>query len=174
MNLQISPLNKDHDRKSFDCGEESLNQYLRRYAGQDSERRISRIFVASPAGNPRQVIGYYSLCAGSLEAGNLPERLRRRLRRYPLPVPVAILGRLAVAKSLQGKKIGSRFLIDAFRRIDQASQVLAVHAVVVDALNDRAAGFYRQFGFIPLPSRPLKLFLPMATVGTLLRSSPQS
>ena len=81
---------------------------------------------------------------------------------------MVLLGRLAVAESRQGMGLGSVLLADALQRIAQASQVMAVYAVVVDALNDRAAEFYRQFGFIPLPSQPLKLFLPVDSVATLI------
>jgi len=166
LELTIASLGKQHDRKSFDCGEPSLNQYLNRYASQDIRRRINRVFVASPHNAPRQVIGYYSLSAGSLNASALPEAFRRRLPRYP--VPVVLLGRLAVAESHQGMGLGSILLADALQRIAQASQVMAVYAVVVDALNDQAAEFYRQFGLIPLPSQPLKLFLPMDSVANLV------
>jgi ribosomal protein S18 acetylase RimI-like enzyme len=166
LDLIISPLGKQHDRKPFDCGEPSLNQYLNRYASQDIGRRVNRVFVASPPGAPWQVIGYYSLSAGSLDATALPEAFRRRLPRYP--VPVVLLGRLAIAESHQGMGLGSILLADALRRIAEASQVMAVYAVVVDALNDQAAEFYRQFGFISLPSQPLKLFLPMDSVATLI------
>ena len=165
MDLVITPLGKQHDRKTFDCGEASLNQYLDRYANQDIRRRVNRVFVASTPGEPRQVIGYYSLSAGSLNATDLPEEFRRRLPGYP--VPVVLLGRLAIAESHQGKGLGSILLADALQRIAQASQVMAVYAVIVDALNDRAAQFYRRFGFIPLPSQPLKLFLPMESVATV-------
>lgn len=167
MELIITPLGKQHERKSFDCGERSLNQYLYRYANQDIRRRINRVFAASPPDAPWQVIGYYSLSAGSLDATDLPEEFRRRLPGYP--VPVVLLGRLAVAESHQGKGLGSILLADALQRIAQASQVMAVYAAIVDALNDRAAEFYRQFGFIPLPSQPLKLFLPLDSVTTLVR-----
>ena len=166
MELIIAPLGKQHDRKSFDCGENSLTQYLHRYASQDIRRRVNRVFVASPLDAPRQVIGYYSLSAGSLDATALPETFQRRLPRYP--VPVVLLGRLAVAESHQGMGLGSILLADALRRIAQASQVIAVYAIVVDALNDQAAEFYRQFGFIPLPSQSLKLFLPMDSVAALI------
>jgi GNAT superfamily N-acetyltransferase len=166
LELIIVPLGKQHDRKSFDCGEPSLNLYLRGYASQDIRRRVNRVFAASTPDTPRQVIGYYSLSAGSLNAADLPEELRRRLPKYP--VPVVLLGRLAVVESHQGKGLGSILLVDALQRITQASQVMAVYAVVVDALNDRAAEFYRQFGFIPLPSQPLKLFLPLDSVATLV------
>ena len=166
MELIIAPLGKQHDRKSFDCGENSLTQYLHRYASQDIRRRVSRVFLASLPDAPRQVIGYYSLSAGSLEATALPGAFRRRLPRYP--VPVVLLGRLAVAESHQGMGLGSILLADALQRIAQASQVMAVYAVVVDALNGQATEFYRQFGFISLPGQLLKLFLPMDSVATLV------
>lgn len=166
MDLIISSLGKSHDRKSFDCGERSLNEYLHQYASQDIKRRINKVFVASPPEARQQVIGYYGLSAGSLDANDLPEGLRRRLPRYP--VPVVLLGRLAVSRSHQGQGLGSILLADALQRIVQASQVMAVYAVVVDALADRAAEFYQQFGFIPLPSQSLKLFLPMDSITALL------
>jgi len=166
LNLIIVPLSTLHARKSFDCGDASLNQYLQRYANQDARRRVSRIFVASPAELPEHVAGYYSLSAGSLDAADLPQAHRRRLPRYP--IPVVILGRLAVTISIQGQGLGSILLADALRRVVQASQAMAIYAVVVDALNERAAAFYLQFEFIPLPSQPLKLFLPMDTVTELV------
>lgn len=166
MDLIISPLGRSHDRKSFDCGEHSLNEYLQQYASQDIKRRINKVFVASPPEAPQQVIGYYGLSAGSLDANDLPEGLHRRLPRYP--VPVVLLGRLAIAESHQGQGLGSILLADALQRIVLASQVMAVYAAVVDALDDHAAEFYQQFGFIPLPSQPLKLFLPMDSVAALL------
>jgi GNAT superfamily N-acetyltransferase len=166
LDLIISPLGKSHVRKSFDCGEHSLNEYLQQYANQDIKRRINKVFVASTPDAPQQVIGYCGLSAGSLDANDLPEGLRRRLPRYP--VPVVLLGRLAIAEPYQGQGLGSILLADALQRIVQASQVMAVYAVVVDALDDRAAEFYQQFGFIPLPSQPLKLFLPTDSVAALL------
>jgi len=166
LDLIITPLGKSHDRKSFDCGEQSLNEYLHQYASQDINRRINKVFVASPPETPQRVIGYYSLSANSLDANDLPDGLRRRLSRYP--VPAVLLGRLAIAESRQGQDLGSILLADALQRIVQASQVMAVYAVVVDALDDQAAGFYQQFGFISLPSQPLKLFLPMDSVAALL------
>lgn len=162
MDLIITPLDKRHDRKNFDCGEATLNGYLSRYANQDIRRRVSRVFVASAPTEPQRIIGYYSLSAGSLAAADLPEEFRRRLPRYP--VPVALVGRLAVDRSYHGQGFGAVLIADALQRIALAGQVMAVYAAVVDALDESAAAFYRQFGFISLPSQPLKLFLPMDTV----------
>lgn len=166
MNLVITPLSKQHDRKTFDCDEASLNLYLTRYANQDIRRRVNRVFVASPPTEPQRVIGYYSVSASSLATADTPEKFRHRLPSYPLPV--ALLGRLAVDKPHQGRGLGEILIADALQRIALASQVMAVYAVVVDALNDKAANFYRQYGFIQLPSQPLKLFLPMDAVSRLV------
>jgi GNAT superfamily N-acetyltransferase len=167
LNLTITPLNKQHNRKTFDCGESSLNQYLHRYANQYVKRRVSRVFVATHPTLPEQIMGYYSLSAGSLRTTDMPAEIRYRLPKYP--VPVATLGRLAIANSFQGQGIGSVLLADAFQRVALASQVMAVYAVVVDAIDEKAAAFYSQFGFIPLPSQPLKLFLPLDTVSALVQ-----
>ena len=102
------------------------------------------------------MIGYYSLSAGSLDANVLPEAFRRRLPKVSRPRGPA--GAARRCRIPQGMGLGSILLADALQRIAQASQVMAVYAVVVDALNDQAAEFYRQFGFIPMPSQPLKLF----------------
>lgn len=163
--LLITSLSQRHERQSFDCGDPILDRYLHRYAGQDIKRRIGRVFVASLPVRQERVVGYYSLSAGSLNAEDLPDAIRSRLPRYP--VPVALLGRLAVTRDYQGQGLGSILLADALQRVTQASQVMAVYALVVDAAHDRAADFYRQFGFIPLPRQHLKLFLPLDSVRSL-------
>lgn len=162
MDLIIAPLGRQHDRKTFDCGVPSLNQYLRLYANQDIKKRVSRIYVATASDIQDRVVGYYSLSAGSLHATDLPEDIRRRLPKYP--IPVAMLGRLAISKAYQRQGIGSVLIADALQRTTQARQVMAVYAMVVDARNDRAAEFYHKFGFTSLPSQPMKLFLPLDSV----------
>lgn len=162
MDLIIAQLTKQHDRKTFDCGEFSLNQYLHRYASQDIKKRVSRTYVATPFDAQERVVGFYSLSAGSLHATDFPDIIRHRLPKYP--VPVAMLGRLAISKAYQRQGIGSVILADALQRTARASQVMAVYAIVVDALNDQAVGFYHNFGFVSLPNQPMKLFLPMDSV----------
>ncbi|MFK5950160.1 MAG: GNAT family N-acetyltransferase [Methylococcales bacterium] len=159
MELTINALNKDHLRKAFDCGEASLNTYLQRYARQNIKNRINRVFIASPIDSNKSIVGYYTLSAGSISTDDLPLIQRHRLPNYP--IPVALLGRLAVDKQYQGQRLGSVLLADAVQRVEQASEVLAVYALVVEALNPSAAKFYQAFGFIPFADQPLKLFLPM-------------
>ena len=106
MDLVISPLGEVHDRKSFNCGEQSLNQYLHQHANQVIKRRINKVFVASRPETPQQVVGYYSLSAFSLDVNDLPEN---RVRGYPgIRFPLfVLLGRFAVAEFHQGKGFGS-------------------------------------------------------------------
>lgn len=166
LNINVVPLAKYHQRDGFVCGEESLELYIRRFANQDIKRRVSRVFVASPLDMPETVIGYYTLSASHLETQAMPLEQQRKLPRYP--IPVAILGRLAVATAYQGQGLGYSLVADALKRVAWASQSLAVYALVVDALNPQVATFYQGFGFIPLPSQPLKLFLPLDSVDGLV------
>jgi ribosomal protein S18 acetylase RimI-like enzyme len=162
--LVIEPLGPQHDRASFTCGELALDTWFRQQAGQDMRRGVARVFVAvgqTQAG----VAGYYSLSAASFQKAELPSELSKRLPHYP--VPAAIIGRLAVASDRQGQGIGEVLLLDAIRRVLHASGTMAVYAVVVEAKNDRAASFYRRYGFRAFASQPLRLFLPLETVARL-------
>ena len=98
------------------------------------------------------------LCAASIAAETLPETWRKKLPRYPLPV--ALLGRLAVSRQFQGQGLGSILLADACKRISAASQTLGVAAIVVDAKSAQAATFYQHFGFLALPGQPGRWMLP--------------
>ena len=160
MQLTINSLNTSHLRKTFDCGEPSLNTYLHRYARQNIKNRINRVFIASPVDSEKSNVGYYTLSTGSISADDLPLKQKNRLPNYP--VPIALLGRLAVDKQYQGQRLGSVLLADAVQRVEQASEVLAVYAIVVEALNLSVAEFYQSFGFMPFTDQPLKLFLPMS------------
>lgn len=159
MKLRITAFSANHQRKPFDCGDADLNRYLQQYARQNVKHRIDKVFVATESASPQTILGYYTLSAGSVRASDLPDEYKRRLPNYP--VPVALLGRLAVDKHHQGQRLGSILLADAIQRVEQASEVMVVYAVVVDALNFSVAEFYRQFGFIAFPEQPLKLFLAL-------------
>lgn len=158
MALRILLLDSGLDTASFDCGETPLNGYLQRYAAQDMKRGVARVFVATPIDQPTVVAGYYTLSAASIAAETLPEPLRKKLPRYP--VPTALLGRLAVSRQLQGQGLGSILMADACKRIVAASETLAVAAIVVDAKSPGAAAFYQHFGFIELPGQPGRWLLP--------------
>lgn len=155
---RVRPLDASVDVAAFHCGQIALDEYIRRYASQDVRRNVARVFVAAPDEDVRRVVGYYTMSAGSVGCSELPDWLARKLPKYP--VPVALIGRLAVDSEFQGKGLGSMLLADACRKVVRASTVLAVVGIVVDAKDDSAATFYRHFGFIPLPGQSRRLLLP--------------
>jgi GNAT superfamily N-acetyltransferase len=159
----IRPLDDAVEKDDFHCGQQDLDVYFRRYASQDVRRGVARVFVATPPDESRRPAGFFSLSAGSVSAEDLPLELARKLPRYP--VPVALLGRLAVDQTFKGRGLGSIMLSDACKKVIQASRVLAVAALLVDAKDPLAAAFYRHFGFTALPGLPDRLLLP----GSVLR-----
>lgn len=157
----FEPLGPEHDRSAFACGEPALDDYLRRRAGQDVRRRVARTFVAVDPAN-RDLVGYYTLSAASFSRDHLPDAVAKRLPHYP--VPAAILGRLAVGQKYQGRGLGELLLADAIKRVLRASEALAVHAIVVDAKNDRVKGFDERYGFTAYLDAPNRVYLPLDTV----------
>jgi GNAT superfamily N-acetyltransferase len=160
----IEPLGPHHDRASFSCGEPALDTYLQRQASQDVRRRVARVFVAAGT-PPERIAGYYSLSAAEFSKAELPAAAAKRLPHYP--VPAAVLGRLAVDQSFQGRGLGEALLMDAIRRTLRASEAMAVHAIVVDAKHERAKAFYERYGFVSFSTTPRRLFLPLETVAKL-------
>lgn len=162
--LRIEALDSSHDRKAFSCGVDSLDRYFRVQAGQEARKHIAATFVL--LGPDSEVAGYHTLSATSVALGELPSDVARRLPKYPL-VPATLLGRLAVDQRRRGKGLGRFMLADALWHA--ARSEIASFAVVVDAKDEAARDFYRREGFLPMPGRPLKLFLPMAGVVRLFR-----
>lgn len=161
----IRPLEKTHDRKSFDCGNDDLNRYLREQARQDAEKCVAAPFVLTQPGS-LNVLGFYTLSSSIIPVGELPPNLMKRLPRYG-QLPVTLLGRLAVDRSVGGQGIGEFLLVDALRRSLEAAQQIAAMAVIVDAKDELAESFYRHFDFQPFQLTPLRLFLPMAQIAAL-------
>lgn len=161
-NLIIEPLKTSHNRKVFKCGVSALDNYLKKQAGQDIRRNISRVFAAVPLEKPETVIGYYTLSSLSIELEELPDNVLRKLPKHP--VPAALIGRLAVDKSAQGNGIGKMLLADAVKRIAAISNEIAIYALVVDVINDEASCFYQQFGFQSFTKETRRLFLPLRTI----------
>jgi GNAT superfamily N-acetyltransferase len=162
MAYDIRPFDAAADTGAFCCGQSNLDAYIRRYASQDVRRRVARVFVATPREDARRLAGFYSLSAGSVSCTELPPEMARKLPRYP--VPVALLGRLAVDQAFRGQGLGAILLSDACQKVVSASHALAVAAIVVDAKDAPAAEFYRHFGFVPLPGRAERLLLPWTVV----------
>ena len=153
-------INRTHNRKSFDCGESALNEYLLKFARQNHESGGAKTFVAVSAESINQVIGYYSVCPASLDYADTPESVRQGMGRYD--VPVFRLGRLAVDRSAQGRGIGGQLLIAASARCMRVAAQVGGVALLIDAKNGRTASWYAGYGAIPLTDAPLSLVLPFS------------
>ncbi len=161
----VEALDKKHERTAFDCGSVALNRYLQQQARQDAEKSVAAPFVLTTPPDPR-VLAYYTLSASLVNASELPDDLAKRMPRYP-QLPVTLLGRLAVDKSMKGQGVAQFLLMDALRRSLQAAANIAAMAVLVDAKDDAAQAFYQHFSFLPLQQQPRRLFLAMKTVAGL-------
>jgi GNAT superfamily N-acetyltransferase len=160
--LVIEPLNRNHNRTAFNCSIESLDRYLKRQANQDIKRQISRVFIARRRQNETRVLGYYTLSTLSIELSCLPDELAKKLPRHP--IPAALIGRLAVDISAQGKGIGKLLLSNAIKRTLAVSDDIAIYAMVVDTINQEAESFYRHYGFSRLARNDSRLFLPLRSL----------
>jgi ribosomal protein S18 acetylase RimI-like enzyme len=147
------------DRTLFSCGENVLDRYFQTQATQDMRRRVAKCFLAIEAATG-QVAAYYTLSAASISLVDLPADEAKRLPRYPT-LPAVRIGRLAVDQKFQGRGLGAALLMNATDRTLQADA--AAFALLVDAKNDRAVGFYRHYGFTTPVSRPRTLFLALKT-----------
>lgn len=157
---------KHHNRAVFDCGVEPLNLYLQQQAGQNIKQNIARVFVAVATTESPVIQGYYSLSAAQIARDDLPVSVAKKLPTYP--IPVAVLGRLAVDKNHQGQSIGKYLLVDALRRVCRAADSLGIYGIIVDAKNADLVTFYQKYGFQAFTAMPLKLYLPLASVEGLL------
>jgi GNAT superfamily N-acetyltransferase len=150
-----------HDVTGFSCGNELLDRWLVRYAGQNQRRDAARTFVAATSNH--RVYGYYTLVAGQLDHAEATPEARKGLSQH-FPIPVAILARLAVDAGQQGRGIGAALLNDALLRVVRASEQVAVRAVVVHAVDEDASSFYKRFGFRALSSTPQTLMAPTSAL----------
>ncbi|MFL5343141.1 MAG: GNAT family N-acetyltransferase [Gemmataceae bacterium] len=157
----IEQLDRTHDRAAFGCGQPSLDTFIHSLAGQYAKRRVGHTYVAIRPGHKR-VAGYYTLTAGAVTFEAIPAKAREKLPRHP--VPVILLGRLAVDQTIQGQGLGALLLRSALDRCLDVSGQLGVYAVEVHAIDDRAQAFYEKYGFVTLLDHPLHLYLPIATI----------
>lgn len=170
MNFAIEELDKNiHDRHSFDCGISELNTFLKAHANQNQLKNISRSYVAVSQGSeqhseitPKIIAGYYTLSSGQIFMEQLPSTVKVKLPKYP--VPIARIARLAVNKSHQGQGVGGYLLHHACINILAVSKKMGIFAVVVDAKNDNAKLFYKNYGFMELQNSTFTLFLPTDTI----------
>jgi len=159
----IEPLEARHRRGEFDCGEPSLNDYIRLRAGQHTRKDISRTYVAVRPGDD-VVWGYYTISSGSVIYKEAPEKLRRKLPNYP--IPTAHIRRIAVHKSLQGQGLGELLLVNALKLSARLAGEIGICAVTVDA-NPAAVGFYKKYGLLEFEDDPRHLYLPTKLIRSL-------
>lgn len=149
-------LSASHDLSQFSCGEPTLDDWLRRRALPNEESGASRTYVVCVE---KRVVGYYALAVGAVAHGGAPGRVRRNM---PDPIPVMVLGRLAIDEKFQGRRIGVSLLRDAVLRTLQASKIAGIRAILVHAISERAKRFYEDCGFIPSPVDPMTLMITVA------------
>ena len=154
LNSPVS-LTVDHQTAGFDCGIDSLNEWLIRRALKNEYGGGSRTYVVCDG---KQVAGYYAIAAGSVARGDAPGRIRRNM---PDPIPALILGRLAVDQGCQGAGIGQGLLQDAVARSINVSQQIGARVLIVHALSNKAEAFYLKHGFVANPGISNTLLLPL-------------
>ncbi len=138
-----------------------LDEFLRTLVNQYAKRKIGRTFVAARPDDAR-ILGYYTLASSSIPFMNMPEKHAKKLPRQH--VPVTLLGRVAVDRTMQGQGLGLELLLDALRRCLRLSEEIGSFAVEVRAIDHAAKRFYEKLGFTPLLDDELHLFLPLQTV----------
>ena len=164
MPIHFVPLERRHDRSAFSSGVAALDEWFRTRAAQDQRRHVAQVFVAE---DELGVAGFYSLSMFTLALDSLPEHLARQLPRYEA-IPAALIGRLARHERAKGVGLGDLLVADAVTRVLGAAASVAAYAIVVDAKDERGRAFYQAHGFIPLPSRPMRLFLLTETAAAAL------
>ena len=157
------PLADRHQLAAFDCGEPSLDDWLRRRAARNQSNGSSRTYVVC---EDETVIGYYCLAAGAIGHAEAPSTMKRN---RPDPVPGRVLGRLAIRKDHHQRGIGTALLNDAIRRAIQTAEIAGVVALLVHAISEQARRFYLSRGFVESPVKPMTLCLMLATVEQALR-----
>lgn len=159
----IVKLTAQHVLEEFDCGHESLNRFLKRHAWANQQANSAQTYVVVKGGS---VVGFYSLAAGMVTHESATERIKKGQARHP--IPVVLLARLAVDRSLQGQGIGQALLKDALIRSAGAANTIGARAVLVHAKDEQAKAFYEHFNFESSPSDPYHLLLLMKDVQRIL------
>lgn len=165
----LSPvlLDRAHNKKLFDCGNESLNSFLQNYAMQNNKNNASRTYV-SICHNNNMVAGYYTLTYGSVSHVQATEKVKKRMPNYP--IPVMILARLAVSQQYQKLGLGKGLLKDALLRTLQASNIAGLKAVIAHAKDNKAKKFYLQYGFEESALDEYHLMLALQDIECVMKS----
>lgn len=148
-------LEESHDLDLFQSGNGSLDEWLRRRARSNQVSGASRTYVVAVE---RRVVGYYCLASGALDLADAPGSVRRNM---PDPIPMAVLGRLAIDREWQGKGLGAALLQDAVLRASQAASIMGIRGLLVHAISDEAKAFYEHYEFQCSPNHPMTLVLSL-------------
>ena len=157
-----TPIAADHELDDFDSGEPSLDEWLKKRALKSHASGASRCFVLC---NHKQVIGYYSLSAGAISHESAPKSMRRNM---PDPLPVLLLGRLAIDCHYHNQGLGSALLRDAMIRAVTVAGDAGIFAILVHALSEQAKQFYLSRGFVQSPVQAMTLMMTLETVRSIL------
>jgi GNAT superfamily N-acetyltransferase len=161
-------LSAEHDLADFDSGETALDDWLRRRAAQNESSGASRTYVICA---DKRVVGYYSLAVGAVAHDQVSGRIKRN---RPDPLPVMILGRLAVDRAWQGKGVGGGLLKDAVLRTLQAAGIAGIRALLVHAISDAAKRFYEAHGFIASPIDPMTVMIALVEAERIIGKADRS
>lgn len=156
------PLADAHELNDFFCGVDSLDDWLKRRARANQASGASRTFVVAEG---HKVVAYYALASGAIAAASSIGRFRRNM---PDPIPVAILGRLAIDRAQQGRGLGRALFRDCALRVAHAADTIGIRGIVVHAISDQAKAFYQALGFDPSPAEPMTLMVTLADIRSLM------
>lgn len=159
--LVIERLTSAHDRKSFDCGNGEMNDFLKTKARKHGEQNFSVTWVAVEVGSPR-ILGYITLSMGNVGFEEADSEVYRRLPKYP--IPVLHVGRLATDLAVQGKGVGALLLNFAARKAIEASEAVGCFALELIAIDANAFAYYERRGFLPLKRDTMRLYAPVETL----------
>lgn len=148
MGYYFETLSDKHDRQRFDCGESTLDKYLKMFALQQIKKNIARTFVLIASNDPARIVGFYTVTLPDLEIVKLPREYSKKLPTYPLPTMK--LARLAIDKKFQNKGHGKLLIIEFMRRALEVSRVAPLICLTVDAKNKKLSNYYKKMGFVDL------------------------
>ena len=152
----VELLSNAHDYAQFDCGKETLSNWLKSIARQFRKKDLAQTYVLVEPGQVI-VLGYYSLAVSSVGFAEMPAATRKKLPQT-MPIPVVLIGKLAVDKRIQGRGLGEFLFTDAIKRIAAVADQIGIQSIVIDAIDDEAKRFYLRYGCVAGEDQPLRLF----------------